>query len=124
MTRHAWIVTLTMITALSVAGFGLLTADEPAIPRQQRVSPKVLKDAINSRPVMTATATHSLGRSLHDLKTLAADLESSGSKAEAERLQAIIKEFVRHIELHLSEKKAQVTQLNAEIEELRTAAGL
>lgn len=121
MTRQGWIVALVFVTGLSAAGFGLLTAEEPvAIPRQ-RVSPKVLKEALAEHPgvIATAVAPHSTGRSVQDLRAIIDDLEKSGQKTEATRLKSIVAEIVRRAEHEMAEKKAQVARLNAEIDELK-----
>jgi hypothetical protein len=122
MTRQAWIVALFLVAALGTAGLGLLTASEPGIPRQ-RVSPKQLKDSLEHPAVMTATATHTVSRTLQDLRSLADDLEKAGQKSEVARLNTAIKEIVRRNEHELMEKKALVNRLNAEIEDLKTAIG-
>lgn len=123
MTGRGWVLALVLVTGISGAGFGLFAADENAIPRQ-RVSPKVLKEAMNQHPVIAATAPvpHTMGRSLQDLKQLAEDLEKGGHKTEAARLNGIVKEIVRRIESDISEKKSQISRLNTEIEELKWAA--
>lgn len=121
MAKQGRILALMVVTGLSATGFGLLTAEEPnAIPKQ-RVSPKVLKEALAERPILSATAAvpHSAGRSIQDLRALAEDLEKAGHKAEATRLKAAIKEIVKLVEHELAEKKSQVARLNAEIEEMK-----
>lgn len=121
MTRQAWTIAFLLVTALGTAGLGLLTASEPAIPRQ-RVSPKLLKETLD-HPIVTTTATHSVNRTLQDLRAIADDLEKAGLKSEVARLNTAIKEIVRRNEQELMEKKALVTRLNAEIEDLKTAIG-
>lgn len=121
MTRHGWIAALVLAVGLTALGVGLLPADEPAIPRQQRVSPKVLKEAMLERPVISATAVpHSMGRNIQDLRVIADDLEKNGHKAEANRLNGVIREIVRHMEHELNDKKAQIARLTAEIDDLKT----
>ncbi|HEY4259825.1 MAG TPA: hypothetical protein VGM98_06690 [Schlesneria sp.] len=122
MTRQAWTIALLLVAALGTAGLGLLTASEPAIPRQ-RVSPKLLKETADHPVLVTATATHSVSRTLQDMRALAEDLETAGQKAEVARLNTCIKEIVRRNEQELMEKKALVTRLTAEIEDLKTAIG-
>lgn len=121
MTRQAWTIALLLAAALGTAGLGLL-ASEPAIPRQ-RVSPKLLKETADHPVVVTATATHSVSRTLQDLRSLADDLEKAGLKAEVARLNTCIKEIVRRNEQELMEKKAYAARLAAEIEDLKTAVG-
>ena len=123
MTRQGWIATLVLVTGLSALGVGWLTADEPVIPRQQRISPQLLKEALAERPVISAASTHSVGRTLQDLRALAADLDKGGHKSEASRLNAAIREIVRRAEHELAEKKSQISSLNADVEELKWAAG-
>jgi len=120
MTRHGWIAALMCVTGLTAVGFGLLTAQEPGIPRQ-RVSPKLLKEAANDPVVITATAPPSVGRTIQELRTLADEMEKAGNKADATRLKVAIREIVRRAELEINEKKAQVTRLTAEIEDLKWA---
>ncbi len=119
MTKQGWIAALMLVTGLSAVGFGLLTAQE-AIPRQ-RVSPKVLKEALAEHPVVTATATQSVGRTVQDLRAVTEDLEKAGQKVEAARLKGIVREIVRRAEHDIADKKSQVTRLNAEIEDLKWA---
>jgi hypothetical protein len=121
MTRQAWTIALLLAAALGTAGLGLL-ASEPAIPRQ-RVSPKLLKETADHPVVVTATATHSVTRTLQDLRSLADDLEKAGLKAEVARLNTCIKEIVRRNEQELMEKKAHAARLATEIEDLKTAIG-
>ncbi|MBS0206062.1 MAG: hypothetical protein JSS49_24480 [Planctomycetes bacterium] len=123
MIRHGTIATLVLVTGLSVAGFGLLTAQEPQteIPRQ-RVSPKLLKQALAERPVVvTATAPHTNTRCIHDLRTIAQDLDAAGQKAEASRLKIAILEIQRKVEHEIADKQAQVKKLTSEIEDLKAA---
>ncbi|MEI8380674.1 MAG: hypothetical protein WCJ09_11125 [Planctomycetota bacterium] len=121
MTRQGWIAALVLAVGLTALGVGLLPADEPVIPRQQRVSPKVLKEAMLERPVISAAAVpHSMGRNVQDLRAIADDLEKGGHRAEANRLNGIIREIVRHVEHELADKKAQIARLNAEIDDLKT----
>ncbi len=124
MTKHGRILALMVITGISAAGFGLLTAQEPAAIPKQRVSPKALKEALAERPVLTATAAipHTAGRTIQDLRAIAGDLEKAGHKSEAARLNSAIKEIVKLIERDLAEKKSQVSRLNSEIEELKWSA--
>ena len=119
MTKQGWIAAVMLVAGLSAVGFGLLTAQE-TIPRQ-RVSPKVLKEALAEHPVVTATATHSVGRTVQDLRAVADDLEKAGQKSEATRLKGIIREIGRRAEHDIADKKSQVTRLNAEIEDLKWA---
>lgn len=121
MTRQAWTIAFLLVAALGTAGLGLL-ASEPAIPRQ-RVSPKLLKETADHPVVVTATATHSVSRTLQDLRSLSEDLEKAGLKAEVARLNTCIKEIVRRNEQELMEKKAHAARLAAEIEDLKTAVG-
>lgn len=121
MTRQTLTIVLLLVAVLGTAGLGLLTASEPAIPRQ-RVSPKLLKET-QDHPIVTTTATHSVNRTLQDLRGIADDLEKAGLKSEVARLNTAIKEIVRRNEQELMEKKALVTRLNAEIEDLKTAIG-
>ncbi len=121
MTRHGWIAALVLAVGLTALGVGLLPADEPVIPRQQRVSPKVLKEAMLERPVISAAAVpHSMSRNVQDLRAIADDLEKAGHRAEANRLNGVIREIVRHVEHELADKKAQIARLNAEIDDLKT----
>jgi hypothetical protein len=103
------------------AGVGLLTAEDQK-PRSVRVSPSVLKEALNTQPVTTAATAPSLGHSIQDLRTLAADLDKAGHKAEADRLKAIVKNLTHLAERRYAEKKDQVEKLQAEMEELKWAA--
>jgi len=121
MAKQGWILALMLVTGLSAAGFGLLTAEEPTAIPKQRVSPKVLKEALAEHPVLSATAAvpHSAGRSIQDLRAIADDLEKAGHKSEATRLRTAVKEIVKLVEHELAEKKSQVSRLNAEIEELK-----
>lgn len=119
MTKQGWITALMLVTGLSAVGFGLLTAEE-TIPKQ-RVSPKALKEALAERPVMTATATHSVGRTVQDLRAVADDLEMAGQKSEAARLKGILREISRRTEHDIADKKSQVARLNAEIDDLKWA---
>ena len=119
MTKQGWISALMLVTGLCAVGFGLLTAQE-TIPKQ-RVSPKALKEALAERPVMTATATQSVGRTVQDLRAVADDLDKAGQKVEAGRLKGIIREIVRRAEHDIADKKSQVTRLNAELEDLKWA---
>ena len=119
MTKQGWIAALMLVTGLSAVGFGLLTAQE-AIPRQ-RVSPKVLKEALAEHPVVTATATQSVGRTVQDLRAVTEDLDKAGQKSEAARLKGIVREIVRRAEHDIADKKSQVMRLNAEIEDLKWA---
>ena len=121
MTKHGWIAALVLAVGLTALGVGLLPADEPVIPRQQRVSPKVLKEAMLERPVISAAAVpHSMSRNVQDLRAIADDLEKAGHRAEANRLNGVIREIVRHVEHELADKKAQIARLNAEIDDLKT----
>ena len=123
MTRQGWIAALMLVTGLSAAGFGLLTAQEPKteIPRQ-RVSPKVLKQALAEHPVVvTATVPHSNTRCIQDLREIADDLDKSGNKADASRLKIAIREIMRKVEHEISDKKTQITKLTSEIEDLKAA---
>lgn len=121
MTKQGRILALAVVAGVSAASFGLLTAEEPSAIPKQRVSPKVLKEALAERPILTATAAvpHTAGRTIQDLRGIAGDLEKAGHKSEATRLNSAIKELVKLIEHELAEKKSQVTRLNAEIEELK-----
>ncbi len=120
MTRQGWIAALVLVTGLCASGVGLLPADEPVIPRQQRVSPKVLKEAMLERPVISAAAVpHSLSRNIQDLRAIADDLEKGGHRVEANRLNGVIREMMRRAEHDLIEKKAQIARLNAEIDDLK-----
>lgn len=121
MTRQGWIAASTLVLGLTLLGVSLLTADEPTGIPKQRVSPKVLKEALAEHPVITATATHSPGRIIQDLRAIAGELDKAGQKPEAIRLNSVIKEMVRHAEQDLADKKAQLTRLNAEIDDLKWA---
>lgn len=124
MTKHGRILALLVVIGISAASFGLLTAQEPSAIPKQRVSPKALKEALAERPVLTATAAipHTAGRTIQDLRGIASDLEKAGHKSEAARLNSAIKEIIKLIEHDLTEKKSQVSRLNAEIEELKWSA--
>ncbi len=123
MTPRRWIAAAALSAGIGAFGYSFLTAQEsePAIPRQQRVSPKLLKEAMAERVKTTATAPHTVGRTIQDLRALADDLDKGDKKAEANRLRGIIREIVRRTEHEITEKKAQVTLLNSEIEELKWA---
>ena len=121
MTKQEWIAAVMLVTGLSAAGFGLLTAQE-TIPRQ-RVSREALKEMLAERPVLTATAPQSAGRNIHVLRTIADDLDKAGQKSEAARLKGVIREMERRIENDIAEKKSQMKRLAAEIEDLNWAIG-
>ncbi len=123
MTKQGWVAALMLVTGLGAIGIGLTAAQESVIPRQQRVSPKVLKEALAERPVSTAVAPHSVGRSVQNLRVIADDLEKAGQKLEATRLNGAIREIVRRAEQEIADKKAQITHLNAEIDDLKWAIG-
>lgn len=127
MTQQRWITALVLTAGVSVFGFRLLTAQEsePAVPKQ-RASPKLIREAmaeraIAERAIATAAAPHTVGRTVQDLRTIADDLDKGDQKAEAGRLRVVIREIVRRSEHEIAEKKAQITRLNAEIEELKWA---
>lgn len=115
---------ITVATLLLVlAGVRFLTAQEPTQkPRSVRVSPSVLREALNSTPVTTAASAPSLGHTIQDLRTLAIDIEKAGHRTEADRLTAIIKNLTRLAERRLAEKKEQLEKLQAEMDELKWAA--
>ncbi len=103
------------------AGVGFLNAEDPK-PRTVRVSPSLLKEALNAQPVTTAATAPSLGHSFQDLLKLAADLDKAGHKPEADRLKAIVKNLTHLAERRYAEKKDQLEKLQAEMEELKWAA--
>ncbi len=109
------------VAVLALAGVGFLTAEDQK-PRSVRVSPSVLKEALNAQPVTTAATAPSLGHSLQDLRTLVADLDKAGHKTEADRLKAIVKNLTHLAERRHAEKKDQLEKLQAELEELKWAA--
>ena len=109
------------VAVLVLAGVGFLTAEDQK-PRTVRVSPSLLKEALNTQPVTTSASAPSLGHSIQDLRTLAADLDKAGHKAEADRLKSIVKNLTHHAERRHAEKKEQLEKLQAEIEELKWAA--
>jgi len=123
MTKKWMIVAAMVLAGLGAAGLRMLTADEPQI-RGQRVSPKLLKEAIAGKPTTTAKAAHHVGHTIQDLRALANDLAVAGHQAEANRVTAAIKDMIRRAEQQLDEKKAEATKLNEEIEELKWAIGL
>ena len=113
---------LVLLAVASATGLHLSTAQEP--PTQGvRASPKLIREHLEDHPVLTATAVHSVGRSIQDLRALAVDLEQAGQRAESTRLTNAVNEIVRRAELQLADKKAQVAALNAEIEDLKRAIG-
>lgn len=122
MSKQGWIAALVFVTGLSALGVGLLTADEPVIPGQQRVSPKVLKQALAERSgtSIAATAPQSVTRSVQELRLIATDIQKAGLKSEAARLNGVIREIVRRAEHDLVSKKSQIARLNAEVEELKS----
>ncbi len=109
------------VAGLVFVGIGLLTAEEPK-PRAQRVSPSLLKEALNNPPVTSAATAPSLGHSLQDLRSLATDLEKAGHRAEADRLKTILKNLTHLAERRYAEKKDQLAKLQSEVEELKWAA--
>jgi hypothetical protein len=121
MTKKTWLAAVMVLAGFGAVGFGLLAAQE-FIPRQ-RVSPKLLKEALAQPPIVTATAPHSIGRIVQDLRAVADDLEKGGNKSDSTRLRGIIGEIVRRAENDVADKKAQVTRLNAELEDLKSAVG-
>ena len=123
MTKPGWVAALVLLAGLGSIGIGLTVAQESTIPRQQRVSPKVLKEALAERPLGAAVAPHTVGRSVQDLKAIAEELDKAGQKAEANRLNVAIREIVRRAEQEIADKKSQITHLNAEIDDLKWAIG-
>ena len=109
------------VLALALVGVGLLTAEDQK-PRVQRVSPTLLKEALTAQPVSTAASAPSLGHTIQDLRTLAADLTKAGHRAEADRLTAIVKNLARLAERRYNEKKDQLEKLQGEMEDLKWAA--
>ncbi len=118
MTRQA-ITGATLMLAL--AGVGFLAAQDPK-PRTVRISPSLLREAINATPVTTAASAPSLGHTIQDLRTLASDMEKAGHRTEADRLTTIVKNLTRLAERRHEEKKEQVEKLQAEMDELKWAA--
>jgi hypothetical protein len=112
---------LIAVAALMLAGVGILLAEEPK-PRAVRVSPSLLREALNNPPVTTAATAPSMGHSIQDLKTLAADLEKEGHRAAADRLKVITKNLTHLAERRYAEKKDQLERLQTEMEELKWAA--
>ena len=113
---------LVSLAVASAAGLHISMAQEPPT-RGVRASPKLIREHLETHPVITATAVNSVGRSIQDLRVLAADLEQAGQRAESTRLTNTVNEIVRRAELQLAEKKAQVAALNVEIEDLKRAIG-
>ena len=115
------------VAAVGLVGIGyftrvaFLSAEDPK-PRSVRVSPTLLKEALNAQPVTTTASAPSLGHSIQDLRTLIADLDKAGHRPEADRLKAIVKNLTHHAERRHAEKKEQLDKLQAEIEELKWAA--
>lgn len=109
------------VAVLVLAGFGFLTAEDQK-PRAVRVSPSLLREALNNPPVTTAATAPSMGHSIQDLRALVTDLEKAGHRAEADRLKVITKNLTHLAERRYSEKKDQLEKLQAEMEELKWAA--
>ena len=109
------------VAVLVLAGVGFLTAEDQK-PRAVRVSPSLLKEALNAQPVTTAATAPSLGHTIQDLRALAADLDKAGHKAEADRLKSLIKNLTHLAERRYAEKKDHLEKLQAEIEDLKWAA--
>lgn len=109
------------VAVLVLVGVGFLTAEDQK-PRAVRVSPSLLKEALNNAPVTTAATAPSLGHTIQDLRTLADDLDKAGHRGEAVRLKAIIKNLTNLAERRHAEKKEQLEKLQAEMEELKWAA--
>ena len=106
---------------LMLTGVGLLVAQEQK-PRSVRISPSVLREAMNATPAATAVSAPSLGHTIQDLRTLASDLDKAGYRSEADRLTAIVKNLTRLAERRHDEKKEQLEKLQAEMDELKWAA--
>lgn len=109
------------VTVLVLAGVGLLTAEDQK-PRAVRVSPSLLKEVLNTQPITTAATAPSLGHSIQDLRTLAADLDKAGHRAEADRLKSIVKNLTHLAEKRYAEKKDHLEKVQAEMEDLKWAA--
>ena len=109
------------VAVLVLAGVGWLTAEDQK-PRAVRVSPSLLKEALNNSPVTTAASAPSMGHTIQDLRTLAVDLDKAGYRAEADRLKTITKNLTHLAERRYAEKKDQLEKLQTEMEELKWAA--
>ena len=122
MTAKRYAAAVFLLAASGIAGTHLLTAQEstPIRSAGSRATPKQIRDAAE-RPTLTATAPHTVGRNVQDLRALADDLEKTGNRGEAARLKTAIKEIVRRAELEMAEKKAEIARLNEDIEDLKWA---
>lgn len=106
---------------LLLVGVRLLVAEDPKI-RPLRVSPSVLKEALETQKPVSAASAPSLGRTIQDMQSLAIDLEKSGLDRESNRLRAIIHNLTRLAERRYLEKREQLEKMQSEMEELRWAA--